>query len=92
MNRRAVVIPLIPVAPPCFEDRMSWVEFVVAADDAVKASERGPIDHRHPEPRFNRRWNFCADCMATHALAMQAQGRCHPRHLREVAMPEVAKC
>ena len=94
MSRRDVLIPIIPVAPPCFIDRLTWVEFVVSGDEATRVGERGPLDLRKPEPRFNHRWNFCADCLATHALAMQAQGRCNPQHLRHLiaSAQETTKC
>ena len=84
MSRRALVIPLVPVAPPCFPDRLTWVEFVVSADDATRRDERGPIDMRKTDPKFNHQWNFCTDCLALHALAMVAQGRCNPQHLQQL--------
>ena len=87
-TRRETIIPLIPASPLCFPDRLTWVEFVVSADESVARGDRGPIDLRKPEPRFNHQWNFCADCLALHALAMVAQGRCNPQHLQQLQAKE----
>ena len=86
MSRRDVLIPLIPASPPCFSDRLSWVEFVVAADEAAKQGARGPIDMRKAPPRFNPAFDFCSECPAKHSWKMQEQGRCKPNHLRDTVM------
>ena len=83
-----LIVALAPPAPPCFSSRLSWVEYLTdyAADkyESIRRN-RGPLDLRHPEPRFNFGLDFCADCTARHALAMQAEGRCHPAYLRDLA-------
>ncbi len=87
MSRRAVVIQIAPVAPPCFHDRLAWVEFLVSAaeDTSRTGARRGPLDLRKTEPAFNYAFDFCEQCSANYALRMQGEDRCHPWHLRELA-------
>lgn len=89
MSRRVLVVKLAPSAPPCFTDRLSWLEYLVSymddKDEIRKVGSRGPVDMRQTAPRFNFAFDFCRDCSARHALAMQAQGRCVPSHLRDMA-------
>ena len=83
-NRRALVSLLAPPSPPCFADRLSWLEFLISADAEARGSCLGPLDMRRTEPRFNLFYDYCVDCLAKHALVMQAQGRCNPRHLLDL--------
>lgn len=78
MNRRATVIRLAPVHPPCFDSRVQWHEFLASAAEEQRDGKAGPLDLRKTEPAFNRRWDFCKDCTAKHAIAMQQQSRCRP--------------
>lgn len=91
MDRKALVIKLAPAAPPCFQDRLSWLEFLQGALEASRGTVTvGPLDLRKSEPRFNYALDFCQDCTAKHAHAMQEQSRCKPLYLREMAAPEKA--
>jgi hypothetical protein len=85
--RRVILLAIAPAEPKCFQDRMSRVEYLVEADLARGDGERGPIDMRNGLPTFNRQFDFCKDCLAKHALAMHAQGRCEPDVLRTAALP-----
>lgn len=84
-NLRAVMDRLAPAAPPCFQARDQSVEFLIAAQlDHCSPRRRAPLDFRHGEPRFNRNFDFCADCTAKHALAMKNDDRCHPLFLLRI--------
>lgn len=85
MNRRNAIFPLIPVAPACVSTRMQWVEFVVSAAEAqTHGKHGGPLDLRRGTPAFNFSWDFCRDCPAKYALAMQSLKRCNPTHLKDM--------
>lgn len=79
--RRKLVIELAPVAPPCFADRLAWLEYLCDAQIAANGHTRGPLDLRQAEPRFNHRLDFCDDCTARFSQQMQRVGRCKPDHL-----------
>lgn len=85
MDRKALVIKLAPAAPPCFSDRLTWLEYLCDAQVAANGNTRGPLDLRKSPPRFSLTFDFCQDCSAKHALAMQAEGRCKPGHLHVLA-------
>lgn len=88
-RRRALVVSLAPPHPPCFADRLTWIEFLQTAADAARGkSLNGPIDMRFGEPRFNYALDFCVDCSVKHAHAMQERGRCRPSHLRQLGAKE----
>lgn len=88
MSRRDIVIQLAPAAPPCFATRTAWVEFLVSAVEETKGGRLGPVDMRQPTPRFNAHYDYCDGCLAKHALAMYAQGKCQPDHLRRLSAVE----
>ncbi len=91
--RRVILLAIAPAAPPCFADRTSWVEYLVEADLAKGDGERGPIDMRNGVPTFFMGYDFCRDCLAKHALAMNAQGRCQLDVLRaQMPAAEGVKC
>lgn len=77
-QRRALVIPLIPLQPPCFERHTDWVNYVVQAVEATKDGEAGPLRFLEGRASFNARFNFCCDCTPARAVEMDRQGRCQP--------------
>lgn len=85
--RRVILLAIAPAEPPCFGDRLSWVEYLVEADIAKHPGERGPIDMRNGSPTFWLGYDYCTDCLAKHALAMNAVGRCQPDFLRRQIQP-----
>lgn len=85
--RREMVIRLAPVAPPCFADRLSWLEYLCDAQIAANGNTRGPLDLRQAEARFNHRLDFCDDCTARFSQQMQRVGRCKPDHLLSLNKP-----
>ena len=88
MSRRTLVLHLAPPAPPCFETRQAWVEFVCAAAEETKGGRLGPIDARTSPAKFNTAFDFCRGCLAKHALAMLDEGRCQPHYLRGAVVVE----
>lgn len=94
MNRADWIDELAPPAPPCFDTRMGWIEYLKSAAAAQKTDrgEPGPLILEPGQPvRFNYEFPFCCDCHAQHSLRMSRAGRCHPEYLlilpgdREVA-------
>lgn len=83
MSRRELIEMLAPLSPPCFADRLSWVEYLVAMAEAQ--SEKGQPAALIFEPgkpvRFNARLDFCGDCDPLYARVMNTQGRCCPNWL-----------
>lgn len=79
-------------APPCFDARMDWVEFLVAAALAQKFGETsGPLVMVAGEPvRFNYAYDFCGDCTDDYRRKMAACSRCRPTHLKQQRPSEVA--
>ena len=86
--RRKLVIELAPVAPPCFADRLAWLEYLCDAQIAANGHTRGPLDLRKTPTTFNHRLDFCGDCTARFARQMQQQGRCNPNHLLDLSGQE----
>lgn len=82
--RRKLVIELAPVAPPCFPDRLTWLEYLCDAQISANGNTRGPLDLRGKDPKFNYALNFCDDCTAKFSWDMQAKGRCKPGHLLDL--------
>lgn len=80
-SRRVIAIALAPIAPPCFDTRSAWLEFVGAAADSQQPRRNGPLDMRKSPAEFSARFNFCTDCTIPRAKAMDAQGRCKPEWL-----------
>lgn len=92
MSRRRMVIALAPVAPPCFQSRSQWLEYLSAAAEAQ--SEKGqpaPLIFEAGKPvRFNTELQYCDDCEDMYAIKMHAQGRCKPGYLRDQPGPLTA--
>jgi hypothetical protein len=83
-DRRALVIALAPPSPPCFADRLLWLEYLCDAQVSANGNVRGPLDLRKTPVSFNLDFDFCEDCSAKYAREMQVQGRCIPGHLRKL--------
>jgi hypothetical protein len=80
--RTQLVAELAPVGPPCFSARDIWVEYLKSAAEETRSNHPGPLVFTPGEPvRFNYSFNFCADCMKSHAFEMARQDRCRPSHL-----------
>jgi hypothetical protein len=85
MSRRAEVWALAPVAPPCFDARLQWLEFLVSAAEEQRPGRQQVLILRAGEPaRLNWNFNFCRDCELAHRAAMTDAGRCRPNWLMDM--------
>jgi hypothetical protein len=74
---------IIPVAPPCFESRDTWVSYVIDSAAGIDGDPRSIL--RTPDgPTMNPAWDFCVDCLPATRAAKSSKGKCNPHHLREV--------
>ena len=83
-NRRAHVWRLAPPSPPCFADRLSWLEFLASAAEGQGTGEQPVLLFEVGKPvRFNLRFNHCCDCTPEYKAAMTAAKpmRCRPEWL-----------
>lgn len=89
MSRADDAKALAPIAPPCFETRMQWQEYVAAAAEHQRPGHApGPLLFEAGKPvRFNAAFSFCTDCTEPHEAQMKRAGRCSPRHLYELPSP-----
>jgi hypothetical protein len=82
-RRRFAIIRLSPPAPPCFESRTQWLEYLHACDDACHRhadAEPGPLVLDHGIA-FNPAFSICKDCDKEYAEKMAKAGRCEPGYL-----------
>lgn len=82
--RRDSVMLLAPSAPPCFESRMQWLEYLTSAAESQKNGEANSAQVLvmvNGVERFNHGYAYCRDCSARHHLAMAKVGKCKPDHL-----------
>lgn len=87
MSRRDLVEMLAPTSPPCFADRLSWLEYLVATAGAqsTKGEPEALIFEAGKPVRFNDKLDFCGDCDPLYARVMDEQGRCCPNWLTRSA-------
>lgn len=85
---RSILASLAPPAPPCFDERGIWIEYLTSAIEVQAAragTARGPLlispDGQIRYDRLDPDWSFCHDCEFTsHQLAhMHAIGTCRPK-------------
>lgn len=75
---------LAPPPPPCFYNRMSWLEFLKSA--ATVQNMRGEpkvILIVDGEPTFNIDFDYCRDCTQIKSVQMLGKGLCNPKFLTE---------
>lgn len=74
---------LAPPPPPCFLNRLEWVEYLksCAACQYDNESPKIVLIEGH-EPRINYEYPICDDCTQEYSRAMTAIGRCQPLFLR----------
>ena len=86
MTRRHIVRDLAPPAPPCFSDRLIWLEYLQSAFTEQRPGQPRVLLVEMGKPvRINPQFPFCADCSAAHQAAMEADGRCWPWWLVDMA-------
>ena len=78
-TRRALVWQIAPVAPPCWPTRLQWLEFLAsAAEDRV---EQVLVLEPGKPARMRASFDFCAECIERHRVAMTQAGKCRPSWL-----------
>lgn len=75
--RGAIMLTVMPSAPPCFEWGQ-WREYVTEAAQSNETGAQGPLIWHKGEAMFNRGWSFCIDCRPQFAVQMDREGRCNP--------------
>jgi hypothetical protein len=90
-RRRDIVIRIAPAAPPCYETRMQWLEYLASAAESQRTTRlfadpgaRVLVMEEGAAPRINPEFQFCRDCSAQHSDRMLRAGKCQPDHLREL--------
>lgn len=86
-TRTTWIVALAPVAPPCFDSRGQWVEYLSSAAEAWHdEGSVGPLIFTRGQPvTFNYGFTYCADCQAKHSFEMTKRGLCKPDHLKNLA-------
>lgn len=75
---------IAPQAPPCFDSRLQWVEYLRVADVDMRDTKIGPMRcGRDGAYTFNRSFDFCEDCEPEYRAAMQKADRCRPDWLKD---------
>lgn len=85
LNLTDAVNDLAPPPPPCFLNRLHWMEYLQSAATAQNSRNEPKVILISParEPYFNLDYPFCADCTQVKSTEMMAKGRCNPNHLTE---------
>lgn len=83
LNLSDAVDDLAPPQPPCFLNRMAWIEYLKSAA-AAQNSRHEPkviLVTQDGTARFNYAFNICEDCTQIKSVEMMAQKRCDPEFL-----------
>lgn len=80
---------IAPPAPPCFPDRVTWLEYLDVAATTNKSTRQFRVVpvvlvSADGQERFNHEYNFCHDCNAQHSFRMANEGRCDPGYLKRL--------
>ena len=89
MNRgdqRGLLAKLAPPAPPCFNSRIEWIEWLGAALKPGAATPgTAPLISRMGNLHFNYWVDFCSDCLPAYKAEMVSSRRCRPTALVDCA-------
>lgn len=85
-RREDLVRELAPLAPPCFESRSQWLEWLIAGAEAQRQDKgtEGPLILQPGLPvRFNHSVSYCEDCDKKSGFAdrQMALGKCRPDYV-----------
>lgn len=84
LNLSDAIDDLAPPPPPCYLNRMEWVQYLKAAAASQNDGESPKIIlSAHGTPRINYDYPYCADCTQVHSLVMSRTGRCNPDFLKQ---------
>lgn len=86
INLHDAVDDLAPAPPPCFFNKLHWIEYLKsAAASQNNKGEQKVILVRDCEPVFNFGYNICVDCTQIKSVEMMARGQCNPDFLKALA-------
>lgn len=86
LNLSDAVDDLAPPPPPCFLNRMVWIEYLKSAA-AAQNSRHEPkviLVTQDDKAVFNKEFPFCIDCTQIKSVKMMEANKCNPNHLAEV--------
>lgn len=84
LNLSDAIDDLAPPPPPCYQNRMEWVQYLKAAAASQNDGESPKIILiAQGEPAINFDYPICADCTQVHSLAMTKANRCNPNFLKQ---------
>jgi hypothetical protein len=86
LNLADAVNDLAPAPPPCFHNRIHWLEYLqsAAAAQACRTEPKVILSSSEQGAHFNLDFNFCADCTQVKSVQMMAKGLCNPNHLTQL--------
>lgn len=86
LNLSDCIDDLAPAPPPCFLNRIEWIEYLKSCAASQNDGESQKIIlMKAGEPRINYEYDICADCTQIHSLAMTKVGKCNPNALKSQA-------
>ena len=71
------ILAKAPPSPDCFPSRLQWASYLLSAQHY---SKKPPFAHG----RWQRDFNFCADCTHEHAAAMKRADKCNPLRFKSI--------
>ncbi len=86
LNLSDAIDDLAPPPPPCFLNRLEWVEYLKSCAASQNDGESPKVIlMKDGEPVINYDYPICADCTQVHSLAMSTAGKCQPLFLKSQA-------
>ncbi len=83
INLNDAIDDLAPQPPPCFLNRMEWMEYLKSCAASQNDGESPKIIViKDGNPAINYDYPICADCTQIHSLAMTQAGKCKPDALK----------
>lgn len=88
LNLSDCIQDLHPPPPPCFKNRLLWVEYLQAAASCQNhKGEPKIIVIVNGEPAINQDFPYCEDCTQLKSLDMYQKGLCNPNYLKDYYEP-----
>lgn len=81
MSKEDVRAAAPEVFPPCFPDRIEWVNYLY---DCHRFGERVAHKPFHNSGEYRVAFSFCGDCTTSHATQKRLEGKCDPETFRKV--------
>ncbi|XVJ69933.1 MAG: hypothetical protein HEQ39_09940 [Rhizobacter sp.] len=88
INLSDAVDDMAPAHPPCYLNRLAWVEYLKSAAAAQNQRDEPKVFLiASGEPVFNHQFPFCVDCTEQNRADMERMERCNPNHLTGMESP-----